>query len=106
MKNETGIKTLRGTLTQDQTQIKIYCPHCAAYHCHGWTASTRNPNHYEHRQCHCTDSLHHRAVDSPFWRHGYLIGIDPASIPTAKESENQTSAITAAVTPTANKRNH
>jgi hypothetical protein len=46
------IPVLRGWLTQDGTQIAVFCPYCDEMHFHGWPSGT-SPRARVHRVPHC-----------------------------------------------------
>ena len=88
---KTGMNILRGKLTGDGSQIKIFCPHCATHHLHGWPSGSADPGHTEHRQCHCIDTLHSKATASPFWDHGYQIAVEglAGGVPTLQFTDEE-----------------
>ncbi len=88
---KTGLYILRGTIASDGSQIKIFCSHCNQHHYHGWPSGSVDPGHLEHRQAHCIDTLNNKATDSPFWDHGYMIGIVPPAkgVPTRRITDEE-----------------
>jgi len=79
---ETGLAILRGRISCNDSeccQITIPCPFCRCNHIHGWLNRTTDPNHLEHRVCHCFDTARRGRTESPFHERGYLIGISPGA---------------------------
>lgn len=77
---ETGLPILRGHISHNSStccQIAVYCPYCRSLHHHGWPDRTTDPDHLEHRYCHCYDTLNRGRKDSPYSNNGYLIAVKP-----------------------------
>jgi len=88
---KTGLNILRGKLTGDGSQIKVFCSHCKQHHYHGWPSGSTNPGQLEHRQAHCIDTLTSKATASPFWDRGYLIAVEglAGGVPTLEFTDEE-----------------
>jgi len=78
IENNNGLEVLRGDIIgtgEDRPQIRVWCRYCRAYHVHGWPDRITDPDHIEHRHCHCFDRPGRRASDSPYKPAGYMIGV-------------------------------
>lgn len=74
MAKEKDIPVLKGFLTVDGRQIKVWCPFCKDYHTHGALEEERQGKR-THRVAHCHGDNHNK-----YFLNGYYVQLEKRKI--------------------------